>query len=166
MFVSDAEIDCADSQSNLDIIDRLDGVEDGYVKLLLSTGVVVYGMPLGIIYNEDNNGWDTIKRIVVKPYHSPHSQDYGLEDILSFELIDEYDIPNAEKKPQILSDKEINSKVQVKYIGPDDPLSLHTNKIYEARVLKKGWFGIVDETNEEYAYPPELFEVIDCPITL
>lgn len=55
----------------------------------------------------------------------------------------------------------INNKVKVKYIGDNDPLSLLNGKTYEARVLKKGWFGVVDETNEEYAYPPELFEIIE-----
>ena len=53
-----------------------------------------------------------------------------------------------------------NSVVRVKYIGEDDPLSLRYGKIYEARALQKDWFGVVDETNEEYAYPPELFEVV------
>ena len=53
-----------------------------------------------------------------------------------------------------------NSVVRVKYIGEDNPLSLRYGKTYEARVLQKGWFGVVDETNEEYAYPPELFEVV------
>lgn len=53
-----------------------------------------------------------------------------------------------------------NSVVRVKYIGEDNPLSLRYGKNYEARVLQKGWFGVVDETNEEYAYPPELFEVV------
>lgn len=55
---------------------------------------------------------------------------------------------------------KINDKLQVKYIGKDNPLSLLSGKVYEARLLKKGWYGIVDETQEEYAYPPELFEVI------
>lgn len=55
---------------------------------------------------------------------------------------------------------KINSMIKVRYIGEDDPLSLRNGKVYDARVLKKGWFGIVDETKEEYAYPPELFEVI------
>lgn len=54
-----------------------------------------------------------------------------------------------------------NSKVHVKYTGKDDPLSLRKGKVYEARVLKRNWFGIVDETEEEYAYPPELFEVVE-----
>lgn len=57
--------------------------------------------------------------------------------------------------------RTINSRIKVKYIGEDDPLSLRNGKVYDARVLKKNWFGIVDETKEEYAYPPELFETVD-----
>ena len=56
---------------------------------------------------------------------------------------------------------EINSRVKVRFLGKSDPLMLLHNKIYDARVLKKGWFGIVDETDEEYAYPPYLFEMIE-----
>ena len=56
---------------------------------------------------------------------------------------------------------KINSMIKVKYIGEDDPLALRKGKVYDARVLKKGWFGIVDETNEEYAFPPEQFEIIE-----
>lgn len=55
---------------------------------------------------------------------------------------------------------KINDTIKVKYIGEDDPLSLRNGKVYEARILKKGWYGIIDETGEEYAYPPELFEVV------
>ena len=54
-----------------------------------------------------------------------------------------------------------NDVLKVKYIGEDDPLSLLNGKVYEARVLAKGWYGIVDETKEEYAYPPERFEVVE-----
>ena len=55
---------------------------------------------------------------------------------------------------------ELHAVISVRYIGEDDPLALRHGKIYSARVLKKGWLGIVDETNEEYAYPPELCECI------
>lgn len=55
----------------------------------------------------------------------------------------------------------INKMIKVRYMGDDDPLSLRTEKVYTARVLAKNWFGIVDETGEEYAYPPELFEVVE-----
>ena len=56
---------------------------------------------------------------------------------------------------------KINDIIKVKYLGEDNPLALLNGKTYEARILKKGWFGIVDETKEEYAYPPELFEIIE-----
>ncbi len=55
---------------------------------------------------------------------------------------------------------KINSRIKVRYIGEDDPLSLRKGKVYEARILKKNWYGIVDETKEEYAFPPNLFEII------
>lgn len=53
---------------------------------------------------------------------------------------------------------QVNQMVKVRYVGDDDPLSLRKGKVYAARVLRKNWLGVVDETNEEYAYPPELFE--------
>ena len=55
----------------------------------------------------------------------------------------------------------INDRIKVRYIGEDDPLTLRNGKVYVARVLQKGWYGIVDETKEEYAFPPALFEVLE-----
>lgn len=54
-----------------------------------------------------------------------------------------------------------NDFYYVRFIGVSDPLKLLNGKIYKGRVLQKGWFGIVDETNDEYAYPPEAFEVLE-----
>lgn len=46
-------------------------------------------------------------------------------------------------------------------------ISLKKGKIYEARRGQKGWFALIDETGEEYAYPPEIFEVVeDAPAEL
>ena len=58
-----------------------------------------------------------------------------------------------------------SDRIKVRFIGKDDPIALHNGKIYDVRVLKptkkgKRWYGIVDETHEEYAYPPELFEIV------
>lgn len=77
----------------LDIIDKLDG-EEGFVELVLKSGEVVLGEPLCIIYNEDEDGWDTIKRILFKPYFGLYSRDYGLDDIVSYKPIAEEDIPS------------------------------------------------------------------------
>lgn len=54
-----------------------------------------------------------------------------------------------------------NDFYKVKYIGESNPLMLLHDKVYVGRVLQKNWFGIVDETNEEYAYPPEAFEILE-----
>ena len=61
----------------------------------------------------------------------------------------------------VIGSMMINDRIKVRYIGEDDPLSLRKGKVYDARVLKKNWYGIVDETKEEYAYPPELFEILE-----
>lgn len=79
----------------LDIIDKLDG-EDGFVQLVLKSGGIEFGTPVCIIYNEDEEGFDTIKRILFMPYFGLHSIDYGLDDIESYEPIDEEDIPPYE----------------------------------------------------------------------
>lgn len=39
--------------------------------------------------------------------------------------------------------------------------SLKKDKIYEAIPLEKGWFALVDESGEEYVYPPKLFKAVE-----
>ena len=39
--------------------------------------------------------------------------------------------------------------------------ALKKDKIYEAKKAQKGWFILVDESGEEYGYPPKLFEVVE-----
>lgn len=51
--------------------------------------------------------------------------------------------------------------MKVKFKGKTDPLVLTHGKIYEVLAVEKGWYRIVDDSNDDYLYPPELFEVID-----
>ena len=51
--------------------------------------------------------------------------------------------------------------MKVKFLGEDDPLALLHNKIYEVLSIEKKWYRIIDETNEDYLYPPDLFEIIE-----
>jgi len=44
-----------------------------------------------------------------------------------------------------------------KYIGKGDPLILLHGKVYTVLSVERGWYGIVDETGEDYLFPPELF---------
>ncbi|MGN0666468.1 MAG: hypothetical protein ACI4KF_08075 [Huintestinicola sp.] len=50
--------------------------------------------------------------------------------------------------------------MKVKYIGKSDPLELLNGKIYNVISVEKGWYRIIDETEEDYLYPPELFEIV------
>ena len=56
---------------------------------------------------------------------------------------------------------KIEYPIKVKYIGKSSKLTMLNGKIYEARECGLGWFALIDETNEEYAYPPRLFEVVE-----
>ena len=64
---------------------------------------------------------------------------------------------------------ETGDIIRVRFVGLDNPIALRHGKVYKAVVLKptrKGthWYGIVDETYEEYAYPPELFEILSLTV--
>ena len=51
--------------------------------------------------------------------------------------------------------------MKVRFLGEDDPLALLHNKVYEVLAVEKLGYRIVDETNEDYLYPPELFEIVE-----
>ena len=50
--------------------------------------------------------------------------------------------------------------MKVKYTGRSDPATLLNGKTYEVMSVEKGWYRIVDETDEDYLYPPENFEIV------
>jgi len=39
-------------------------------------------------------------------------------------------------------------------------ISLTRGRIYRVLAVERGWYRIVDDTDEDYLYPPELFEVV------
>lgn len=51
--------------------------------------------------------------------------------------------------------------MKVKYVGDSDPVYMINGKIYDVISIENGWYRIIDEENEDYLYPPELFEIID-----
>lgn len=51
--------------------------------------------------------------------------------------------------------------MRVRFIGASDPLILQNGKVYEVVSIEKSWYRIVDETDEDYLFAPELFEVVD-----
>lgn len=51
--------------------------------------------------------------------------------------------------------------MKVKYLGDSDPLALLNGKIYDVISVEREWYRIVDETEEDYLYPPGAFEIIE-----
>ena len=77
----------------LDILDKLQDA-NSYVRLVLIDGVVEYGYPHCIVYEEDEDGYETIKTIRFIPYFGIHDKYYKEHEIKSFEPIAEEDIPH------------------------------------------------------------------------
>ena len=46
-------------------------------------------------------------------------------------------------------------------MGQDDPSAMLHGKVYDAILGQSGWICLIDETGEEYAYPPSAFEIIE-----
>ena len=51
--------------------------------------------------------------------------------------------------------------MKVTFLGEDDPLALLHNKVYDVISIEEEWYRIIDETHEDYLYPPNLFEIIE-----
>jgi len=50
--------------------------------------------------------------------------------------------------------------MKVRYIGKDT-VSLRTGKVYPVMATETHWYRIFDETEEDYLFPGELFEIVD-----
>lgn len=50
---------------------------------------------------------------------------------------------------------------QVKYIGKTEPVALTHDKVYDVISIERTWYRIVDDSGEDYLYPPESFEIVE-----
>ena len=50
--------------------------------------------------------------------------------------------------------------MKVKYIGESDYSMTH-GKEYEVMAIEQTYYRIVDNSNEDYLYPPDEFEIIE-----
>lgn len=40
-------------------------------------------------------------------------------------------------------------------------IDLIQGKVHEVMAIEKGWYRLIDESEEDYLYPPRLFEVVE-----
>lgn len=50
--------------------------------------------------------------------------------------------------------------MKVKYIKETSFLVLTKGKVYDVVSVERGWYRIVDDSGDDYLYPPEAFEII------
>ena len=50
--------------------------------------------------------------------------------------------------------------MKIKYNGETIPFALTKGKVYDVISIEKNWYRIVDDTSEDYLYPPEKFEIV------
>ena len=50
--------------------------------------------------------------------------------------------------------------MKVRYLKETSFLVLTQGKVYDVLSVEKGWYRIVDDSGEDYLYPPEAFEII------
>jgi hypothetical protein len=51
--------------------------------------------------------------------------------------------------------------MKVKFLGETSFLELTNGKVYDVLSIEKGWYRIDDDSDEDYLYPPEDFEVVE-----
>ena len=50
---------------------------------------------------------------------------------------------------------------KVKYIGKTEYLVLTHDMIYSVLSVERGWYRIVDDSGDDYLYPPESFVIVE-----
>ena len=51
--------------------------------------------------------------------------------------------------------------MKVRYLEETSFLELTHDKVYEVLSVEKEWYRIVDDSDDDYLYPPELFEIVE-----
>lgn len=51
--------------------------------------------------------------------------------------------------------------MKIRYIKETQPFMLTKGNIYKVLAVEKGWYRLIDDTGEDYLYPPESFEIIE-----
>lgn len=51
--------------------------------------------------------------------------------------------------------------MKIRYTGETSFLELTNGDIYEVVSVERGWYRVVDDSGEDYLYPPDEFEVVE-----
>lgn len=65
------------------------------------------------------------------------------------------------KVKRYYDESERGGQMKVKYIGETSPLALTNGCIYDVLSVENTWYRIIDNTDEDYLYPPDEFEIVE-----
>lgn len=51
--------------------------------------------------------------------------------------------------------------MKVRFLGKTEALVLTHGKVYDVLSVEKGFYRIVDDSGEDYLYPPKYFEIVE-----
>ena len=51
--------------------------------------------------------------------------------------------------------------MKIKFLGQTSFLVLTNNKEYDVISKEKGWYRIIDDSGDDYLYPPHLFTIVE-----
>lgn len=51
--------------------------------------------------------------------------------------------------------------MKVKYLGETSFLELTHGKVYNVLSIEKDWYRIIDDSDDDYLYPPDEFEIVE-----
>ena len=63
--------------------------------------------------------------------------------------------------PECFEIVKIYPGMKVRWIGETDFLIATHGKIYTVLSVEKEWYRIIDDSGEDYLYPPNLFEIVE-----
>lgn len=51
--------------------------------------------------------------------------------------------------------------MKVMFTGKTSPLMLTNGKVYDVIHVEKGWYRIIDDSGEDFLYPPHMFRIVN-----
>ena len=51
--------------------------------------------------------------------------------------------------------------MKAKWIGKTTSFMMTNGKVYEVLSIEKDWYRVIDDTGEDYLYPPQKFEIVE-----
>ena len=66
----------------------------------------------------------------------------------------------AREEENFIAENIASQIKRVRYLGSTSALMLTHDKIYDVLSVEKKWYRVIDDSGDDYLYPPECFEIV------